>query len=220
MTRNAPSDAEMREYALHHKHRHDAIRLLDNSPDRLPLWAVCVLLSPINDPDEHRRLATKLRSLTQTGALKCEGHPFHEAEPSHELELLRRTANKTLSFPEVKRDEHGKPSRDQSAYFVEVLREDVRGMLQTDGQWPLEDSIPLSRWFAEQNGVSQEIPDSARTGGRNSQIQNAANNLAALWKTERLGGFSKREIAAELARSDDWKEMTANRIERVIRVEW
>jgi hypothetical protein len=220
MADDPKSELEMREYALHHKQRRDAIKLLEEQPDRLPLWAVCLLLSSTNNPNEHRQLAARLTSLTQTRAINSAGQPYHEFEPNLALEMLRRDLSGPVPFPEVKRDMPGNPSRDHSAYSVELLRDDVQNMLETDGLWPLEDSVPLSRWFPKEGDDSFGRSAAPRSHDRNMQLQAAANELARRWKHDRPAGFTKREIANELARSDDWRNLKSIRIERLIKVEW
>jgi hypothetical protein len=69
-------------------------------------------------------------------------------------------------------------------------------------------------------GKSDEEAVAARTIGRNKELQDAANKLARQWRTDNRKTFSKREIAKELAKSDEWKDMTAVRIERLILVKW
>lgn len=59
-----------------------------------------------------------------------------------------------------------------------------------------------------------------RTSDRNAELQTAANDIANQWNEEKRRGITKRDIAEELAKSDGFKNMTASRIERIIRVEW
>ena len=51
-------------------------------------------------------------------------------------------------------------------------------------------------------------------------LQEAANHLAEQYKSQGSKKFTKREIASDLAKSNDWKEYTAGRIERIIRKQW
>ena len=71
---------------------------------------------------------------------------------------------------------------------------------------------------AELAEFSEQIIAAHRT--RDMDLQDAANALAAQWRGDNRIVFSKREIAKELAKSDVWKDMTAIRIERIIRKEW
>jgi hypothetical protein len=59
-----------------------------------------------------------------------------------------------------------------------------------------------------------------RTADRDKELQQAANQLANELKQRGRKVLSKREVAVALAKSDAWQDMTAHRIERVIRVEW
>jgi hypothetical protein len=58
------------------------------------------------------------------------------------------------------------------------------------------------------------------TTDRDSELQLAANQLAHELKQRGRKMLSKREVAVALAKSDAWSDLTADRIERVIRVEW
>jgi hypothetical protein len=60
----------------------------------------------------------------------------------------------------------------------------------------------------------------APTENRDEELQDSANLLAKKWRQEGRKNFSKRDIAHELSINDEWREMTAIRIERLIRVKW
>lgn len=64
------------------------------------------------------------------------------------------------------------------------------------------------------------VAASGRTANRNEELQDAANMLAAQWIKSGRKIFTKREIAIELAKSNDWMDMTAVRIERILLKEW
>lgn len=55
---------------------------------------------------------------------------------------------------------------------------------------------------------------------RDKALQDDANALAKKWIGKNRIIFSEREIAEELATSNKWKQMTAARIERIIRKGW
>lgn len=55
---------------------------------------------------------------------------------------------------------------------------------------------------------------------RDKKLQDAANALAKQWKLDNRKKITKREIAITLAKSDEWGEMIATRIERIISREW
>lgn len=74
------------------------------------------------------------------------------------------------------------------------------------------------------NGKSIASVDEAQsypTNSRDRELQVDANALAAERRLNGLrGAIPKRVIAKALASSDKWKDMTAARIERILRVEW
>lgn len=55
---------------------------------------------------------------------------------------------------------------------------------------------------------------------RDAELQRDANILAARWKEEGRLNFSLRNIAETLSVTDKWNEMTAIRIERIIKKAW
>ena len=55
---------------------------------------------------------------------------------------------------------------------------------------------------------------------RDKKLQAEANNLAKVWWKEGRRKFTKKEIAKNLAASDEWDSMTAKRIVRILRVQW
>jgi hypothetical protein len=67
---------------------------------------------------------------------------------------------------------------------------------------------------------SEDAAVTVRTTERDEELQQAANKLARQWRKDNRRTFSKRDIANDLAKSDEWKDMTAVRIERLIRVKW
>jgi len=76
--------------------------------------------------------------------------------------------------------------------------------------------LTLFPWLAEA-APAHSVPP--RTGDRNRELQQAANDLADRWKKEGRKDITKRDIARSLA-TEAWREMTADRIERIIRVKW
>jgi len=58
------------------------------------------------------------------------------------------------------------------------------------------------------------------TADRDTALQDVANTIAKQWKLNNRKRFSKRDIAEKLAQSDEWGEMKAIRIERILRKEW
>ena len=58
------------------------------------------------------------------------------------------------------------------------------------------------------------------TAERNKNLQAAANAFAMEWKQNNRTIISKRKIAEMLAKSNEWKEMIAATIERILRKEW
>ena len=71
---------------------------------------------------------------------------------------------------------------------------------------------------AELAEVSEQISPATRTG--DMVLQEAANALAMEWKQNNRRTFTKRKIAEELAKSDEFCDMTAVTIERILRVKW
>ncbi len=71
---------------------------------------------------------------------------------------------------------------------------------------------------AELTDISEQIKPADST--RDMDLQDAANALAMEWKQNNRIVFSKRDIAEELAKSVEWKAMTAVRIERILRKKW
>ena len=71
---------------------------------------------------------------------------------------------------------------------------------------------------AELTEISERIRTADRT--RDMDLQDAANALAMEWKQNNRMMISKREIAKELAKSDEWKGISSGRIERIIRKKW
>lgn len=66
--------------------------------------------------------------------------------------------------------------------------------------------------------TSKESP--SKGGNRDHNLQDAANRLASKWIQDKRTKITVRKIAEELSISDEWKEMKANRIERIICKEW
>ena len=87
--------------------------------------------------------------------------------------------------------------------------------------WAIKNDIPCPKELQEaleQHAASadQKPPEASR----NELLQKAANELAARWKAEGRKLITKEDIAKALASGPDWYEMTADRIMRIIRVEW
>jgi hypothetical protein len=59
-----------------------------------------------------------------------------------------------------------------------------------------------------------------RKTSRDKELQSDANSLAKAWLKEGRRNFTKEEIAKNLAKSDKWKSMIADRINRILRVQW
>ncbi len=73
---------------------------------------------------------------------------------------------------------------------------------------------------AEHTEVDEQ-PTSARPSEqRDKELQEAANSLAQELKRQGRRDITRRVVAKELACSDEYKEMTADRIERIIRRRW
>ncbi len=88
-------------------------------------------------------------------------------------------------------------------------------------EWAISKDIPCPEELLEVLGrytdsADQKPPEASR----NELLQKAANELAARWKAEGRKLITKEDIAKALASGPDWYEMTADRIMRIIRVEW
>ncbi|MBV1930488.1 MAG: hypothetical protein KUG71_02125 [Porticoccaceae bacterium] len=96
----------------------------------------------------------------------------------------------------------------------------------TQGTYPGDDSYPplQSAIFNLADVGRIEAEDFGKinlpTAERDRDLQTAANALARQWKSEHRNGFSKQNIAEELATQNEWRYMLASRIERIIRREW
>ncbi len=87
--------------------------------------------------------------------------------------------------------------------------------------WAINNDIPCPKELQEaleQHAASAD--QKPREASRNELLQKAANKLAAQWKAEGRKLFTKEDIAKALASGPDWYEMRADRILRIIRVEW
>ena len=80
-----------------------------------------------------------------------------------------------------------------------------------------QDIVPAAERLQDSNNP---IQPNSKTSSRDKKLQEAAEALAKQWNEEYKRGFSKRDIARQLAMSDEWKHMTADRIERILRVTW
>lgn len=79
--------------------------------------------------------------------------------------------------------------------------------------------VNTDEFIASINKEEQKTQDRP-TEERDKTLQIAASALAKQWKSEGRKSFTVRKIAQALAKSDDWMEMTADRIERIIRRDW
>lgn len=55
---------------------------------------------------------------------------------------------------------------------------------------------------------------------RNKDLQAAANQVAKDWQTKGKRHFTKKELADELAKGEEWCDLTSANIQRIIRREW
>jgi hypothetical protein len=69
------------------------------------------------------------------------------------------------------------------------------------------------------NNNNQDISEDPTTV-RNKRLQTAANDLAGQMKKAKHRHLTKRDISLKLSISDEWNEMTAIRIERLIVKTW
>lgn len=89
--------------------------------------------------------------------------------------------------------------------------------------WARKRQIPIPWYdYAHKNGLlpPDKSDKSLPTANRNDELQKDAVNLAREWRKSGRKEFSKREIADALASSNEWKEMTSSRIERIIHKTW
>jgi len=112
---------------------------------------------------------------------------------------------------------------DLTARQIEI-EQDIRELELMAAHTPLERESKerqLTALRAKLQSTEAEIDRGATLKPtRDEELQASADALAAQWKREGRRVMTKREIAKELSKSDDWKEITANRIERIIRATW
>jgi len=83
-------------------------------------------------------------------------------------------------------------------------------------EWLELNELELSEEF---NTLIRQLRNAGKNN-RDDELQEAAEQLAKELQSNAHQRVTKREIANLLASSDEWKELTAGRIERVIRVTW
>lgn len=91
-------------------------------------------------------------------------------------------------------------------------------------EWAVCNGItPAWMTHANENGYFDNIGlplTSAPTAKRDSDLQQAAETLAKRFQEDGRKKFTLREIAETLSISDEWRELTAARIERIIHKSW
>ena len=97
----------------------------------------------------------------------------------------------------------------------------------TQGSHPDDNSLPSleSALFILEHVETIELEEFGKqyflnTTDRDKALQHSANVLAEQWKKDGRKHIVKRDVATALATSDEWKEMTTDRIERIIRKQW
>lgn len=193
----------------------------------------------LNNPNEHVELLGGIRIsaqevlrlddeiVTLTGIWDLPMIGAERLDVEQKYQLLNRGPNVTLV------DINGTFVRDEEGILYQLQEEFTdsgipRGKRsgtprRVDNFFPAqtlpEDSVMVVRMSALSEFVDTLLkPGSGQS--RDAELQLAANQLAGSWRLEGKRLFSKRDIAVALASSPDWQEMTASRIERIIKVEW
>lgn len=128
---------------------------------------------------------------------------------------------------DYQRDPNTREERERQIDLGERVRDIQREILELEemaASTPLERKSKerkLAQLRAQLQEIAAEHDDHAGPNPtRDEKLQASASALAQRLKSDGRKSITKREIAWELAQSDEWKEMTANRIERVIKVTW
>ncbi|MEQ1579171.1 MAG: hypothetical protein ABL964_01125 [Steroidobacteraceae bacterium] len=93
---------------------------------------------------------------------------------------------------------------------LELLPADVRARVQWD--------LPAIDW--DNLTQDQRARESCNLATRDQKLQFAAEALVVQWKKEGRKSISKRKVANHIASTDEWKELTAIRIERILVATW
>ena len=108
------------------------------------------------------------------------------------------------------------------AVYVKVLSD---GIEEIDGDLLLSAKAEKYSFCVvsknEKNRFEEQHPETTiQTNNRDEELQASAEKLAKQLKESGIKQFTKRELAKKLAVSDEWDEMTYQRIERIIRKTW
>lgn len=150
--------------------------------------------------------------LTDTHSGEFEGQIKAECDVDH-MDIARLINDESVEINIIELLQ-----RNDKADFM-LCRIDLEEGRYTYSNLPEPETIRLTTkiiFVAQENiGENQGSPDVSR----NTELQEAANTLAKQWQGNHRQ-FSKRKIAIELAKSDEWKDMTASTIERILRKQW
>ena len=134
--------------------------------------------------------------------------PYNEDDCKRNFRRLRRIWESGHSFHR----------RYPPSYFVDWAEQkaiDVPWLA-----WARLFGLVIANPVALDHGAQRRVAQSPQgQRERDEQLQEAANRLVRQWRDGGRKVFSKREIAAELAKGD-WNDMTADRIERILKKQW
>ncbi len=155
-------------------------------------------------------------------ALAILSRTYDTHETRKEISQLSHTYNPLMSI--WNSGEH--PKRNPPLYYIDWA--EAKGFKVPWIDWAREkEFLPRPQQSdeaastAERNTEMDGQRSTARpTEQRDKDLQEAANRLTQEMRAQGWKTVTRREVAKELARSNEWKEMTADRIERIIRVQW